>query len=179
MKFHYRAVTELTLGVVQHLERGNLNRRAICQMNTPFKNSFPFSQKCNLWSLSRRKQDGKIKPPVLSSDLQLNPLRLKSIKNWRAWNLLSQEDGLWNLTLLHTVWKISFPLSFILFIITLVGKRCKKKSHRCMQWNEQGIQFLQAETFLESRAACILRLVSPLVHTWLFWAPNNMLQYQC
>ena len=69
------------LGVIQHLERGNLNRRAIYQMNTSFKKSFPFSQKCNLWNLSRRKQDGKIKSSVQSSDLQLNPLRLKSIKN--------------------------------------------------------------------------------------------------
>lgn len=51
-------------------------------MSTSFKKSFPFSQKCNLWNFSRRKRDGKINPPVQSSDLQLNPLRLKSIENW-------------------------------------------------------------------------------------------------
>lgn len=69
-------------GVIQNLEKGNSNSRAIYQTNTSFKKkSFPFSQKCNLWNLSRRKYDGKIKPPVQSSALQLNPLRLKSIKN--------------------------------------------------------------------------------------------------
>lgn len=52
------------LRVIQHPEWGNWNRRAIYQMNTSFKKSFPFSQKCNLWNFSRRKRDGKINPPV-------------------------------------------------------------------------------------------------------------------
>lgn len=117
------------LGVIQHLESENLNRKAIYQMNTSFKKSCPFSQKYNLLNFSRRKQDRKIKRPVQSSDLQLNLLRLKSIKNLTC--LKTAFPGGCNLKWNPIKYSVEKKLStlFCLALENLCNKCCKKKQY--------------------------------------------------
>ena len=152
MEVHHQAMTELLLWESFSTWKGETNRRAIYQMNTSFKKSFPFSQKCNLWNLSRRKQDGKIKSSVQSSDLQLNPLRLKSIKNLTC--LKTAFPGGHSLKHNPIKYSVENKLStlFCLAHQKSCNKCCKKKLCGYMQWNEQAIRFLQSEPLLVSHS---------------------------
>lgn len=102
-------------------------------MNTSFKKSFPFSQKCNLWNLSRRKQDGKIKHPVQSSDLQLNPLRLKSIKNLTCLKTAFPEGHSPKHNLIKYSVENKLPALFCLAHKNSCNKHCKKKQYGYIQ----------------------------------------------
>lgn len=122
------------LGVIQHLKKGNLNRRAIYQMNTSFKKNPSLSLR-NVIYLSRRKHDGKIKAPVQSSDLQLNPLRLKSIKNLACLETaIPGGHGLKHNPIKYRV-KNKLSTLFCLAHQNLYNKCYKKKQYGYMQWN--------------------------------------------